>query len=96
MNLSRQPLSEEEIARALQELDGWDFEDDRLVKQVAFADFREAVGFIVRTAFEAESLDHHPEIRNTYNRVALALNTHDAGGKVTAFDVALAKRIDRL
>ncbi len=94
--MSRQPLSKAEIAEALHALDGWTFEDDRLVKQVAFGDFKEAMAFIVRVAFEAESLDHHPDLRNVYNRVTLALNTHDAGGKVTAFDVALAKRIDRL
>ncbi len=94
--MSRQPLSKAEIAEALHALDGWTFEDDRLVKQVTFGDFKEAMAFIVRVAFEAESLDHHPDLRNVYNRVTLALNTHDAGGKVTAFDVALAKRIDRL
>ena len=94
--MSREPLSREEIARALQELDGWTFENDRLVKQVTFGDFREAMGFIVRVAFESEALDHHPDLHNVYNRVTLALNTHDAGGKVTAFDVALAKKIDRL
>ena len=94
--MSREPLSRKEIARALQELDGWTFENDRLVKQVTFGDFREAMGFIVRVAFEAEALDHHPDLHNVYNRVTLALNTHDAGGKVTAFDVALAKKIDRL
>ncbi len=94
--MSRQPLAEEEIAQALQELDGWKFENDRLVKQFIFGDFREAMGFIVRVAFEAEALDHHPDMQNVYNKVTLALNTHDAGGKVTAFDVALAKKIDRL
>ena len=94
--MSREPLSKEEITRALQELDGWIFDNDRFVKQVTFGDFREAMGFIVRVAFEAEALDHHPDLHNVYNRVTLALNTHDAGGKVTAFDVALAKKIDRL
>ena len=80
----------------MQELDGWIFENDRLVKQFMFGDFREAMGFIVRVAFEAEALDHHPDLHNVYNKVTLALNTHDAGGKVTAFDVALAQKIDRL
>ncbi len=94
--MSRQPLSKEKIAQALQELDGWTFENDRLVKQFMFGDFREAMGFIVRVAFEAEALDHHPDLHNVYNKVTLALNTHDAGGKVTAFDVALAQKIDRL
>ena len=94
--MSRQPLAEEEIAQALQELDGWIFENDRLVKQFMFGDFPEAMGFIVRVAFEAEALDHHPDLHNVYNKVTLALNTHDAGGKVTAFDVALAQKIDRL
>lgn len=94
--MSRQPLSREEIDDALKGLDGWTFEDDRLTKQFEFDDFRSAVAFIVRLAFEAEELNHHPNLQNVYNRVDVALNTHDVGGKVTATDVELAKKIDRL
>lgn len=94
--MPRTPLSNEEIEQALTELDGWAFGNDRLTKTFRFDDFRSAVAFIVRMAFEAEELNHHPELKNVYNQVDVALNTHDAGGKVTGTDVALAKKIDTL
>ena len=90
------PLSKEEIEKALGDLMGWSFESDQLKKSFEFEDFREAVSFIVRVAFEAEEMNHHPEMKNVYSKVEIALNTHDAGGKVTQKDVELAKRIDGL
>lgn len=93
---SRDPLSKEEIEAALKELEGWDFEDDQLATSYEFDDFRSAISFIVRIAFEAEAMNHHPEILNVYNQVDIALSTHDAGGKVTAMDVELAKKIEAL
>lgn len=92
--MSRRPLTTKQIDEALAELDGWRFEADRLQKAFTFKDFREAMGFVVRLAFVAEAMDHHPELRNVYNRVELALNTHDAGGKVTELDVRLAQAIE--
>lgn len=93
---AREPLSEEQINQALEELDGWEFDDDQLVTSFEFEDFRSAVAFIVRLAFEAEAMNHHPELFNVYNTVDIGLSTHDAGGKVTATDVELARKIDAL
>ena len=89
-------LSSSEIDAALAGLPGWTLERDALAKTFKFATFREAFGFMTRVAFEAEAMDHHPEWTNVYNRVAIRLNTHDAGGKVTAKDVELAKRIQKI
>lgn len=88
------PLSPEEIAAALTTLPGWACERDALAKEFKFGSFREALAFMVRVGFEAEAADHHPEWTNVYNRVAIRLNTHSAGGKVTAKDVELAKAIE--
>jgi len=90
------PLTRKKIAGALETLAGWTFENDALAKNYTFGSFREAMSFMVRAGFEAEALDHHPEWTNVYNRVAIRLNTHDAGGKVTAKDVELAKRIQKI
>jgi len=87
------PLSPEEITTALAGLPGWTLEREALAKEFKFADFRAAMAFMVRAGFEAEAMDHHPEWTNVYNRVAIRLNTHSAGGKVTAKDVELAKKI---
>jgi 4a-hydroxytetrahydrobiopterin dehydratase len=91
-----QPLATAEIQAALAALPGWAFERDALAKNFQFKTFREAMGFMVRAAFEAEAMNHHPEWTNVYNRVAVRLNTHDAGGKVTAKDVKLAGRIEKV
>ena len=90
----REPLTAAEIRRALAELPGWRHEDDALRKTFTFSHFREAVSFLVRLAFEAERLNHHPEIRNVYNQVEVALNTHDAGNTVTEMDTRLAVAIE--
>ena len=89
-------LTTEKIEAALADLPGWSHEDDRIKKSFSFDNFRAATAFIVRLSFEAEQRDHHPEIFNCWNRVEIALNTHSAGGKVTAKDVDLATAIEAL
>jgi 4a-hydroxytetrahydrobiopterin dehydratase len=88
------PLNSAKIAAALTKLPGWKFQRNALVKSFEFGSFREALSFMVRAGFEAEAMNHHPEWTNVYNRVAIRLKTHDAGGRVTARDVALARRIE--
>ena len=90
------PLSEEKISEKIKELNGWIWENNCLKKEFEFSNFRDAMTFLVRISYEAEGMDHHPEISNCYNRVSLSLNTHDAGGKVTEKDFSLALAIDRL
>jgi 4a-hydroxytetrahydrobiopterin dehydratase len=94
--MATQPLTQTEIAAALPALPGWTFDRDALAKEFKFGSFKEALSFMVRVGFEAEAMDHHPDWTNVYNRVAIRLNTHDAGGKVTAKDIALAKKIQAL
>ena len=94
--MSIPPLSDTDIHEALQGLPGWSREQDSLTKTFQFKTFREALGFMVRVGFEAEALDHHPDWSNVYNRVVIHLNTHDAGGRITAKDVTLARRIQTI
>jgi 4a-hydroxytetrahydrobiopterin dehydratase len=89
-------LTMQEIQGALDALEGWKLEGSALAKTYTFKSFREAMGFMLRVAFEAEALNHHPDWSNVYNRVSVRLNTHDAGGKVTAKDVELAKRFEKV
>jgi 4a-hydroxytetrahydrobiopterin dehydratase len=90
------PLSPPEIAESLRDLPGWAWEREALEKTFTFGSFREAMSFLVRASYEAEELDHHPDWSNCYSRVTVRLNTHDAGGKVTAKDVELARRLQRI
>ena len=90
------PLTPAEIAEALRTLPGWTFANDALVTEFKFGSFREAISFMVRAAFEAEALNHHPDWTNAYNLVAIRLTTHHAGGRVTRKDVALAQKIQEI
>ena len=91
------PLSPEERDEALKQLPLWCYVKERgaLTRAFRFSDFSEAFGFMTRVALLAEKADHHPEWSNVYNRVDIALRTHDAGG-VSARDVSLALSIDHL
>ncbi len=93
--MSKVPDSEQ-LEKELAGLKNWKVEDDKLTRDFSFADFREAMSFMVRVAFEAEDIGHHPELFNVYKNVRIQLATHDAGGKITSKDIDLAKRIEAL
>lgn len=88
-------LSSEELAIALNDLKGWSIENGKLHRQFQFASFIEAFGFMSSLALVAESMGHHPEWFNVYNRVTIDLTTHDAGG-ITRLDVELARKANEL
>lgn len=89
-------LSESHIDAALANLPGWSYENDKLHRHLEFGSFREAMSFIVRISYEAEAMNHHPELYNVYNKVDITLSTHDAGGKVTEKDIELAQAIHKI
>jgi 4a-hydroxytetrahydrobiopterin dehydratase len=86
-------LAADEIDAALTLLPDWKREGGAIAAAYSFASFRDAVAFILRVGFEAEEMNHHPEIVNVYNRVSFSLSTHDAGGAITERDITLAGRI---
>ncbi len=92
-----QKLTGEARSQALGELPGWTEVTgrDAITRALSFPDFSTAFAFMTRVALMAESMDHHPEWSNVYNRVTVTLATHDAGG-VTDKDVALALFIDKV
>ena len=86
-------LDATEVDDRLSRLDGWDLDGGKLHRELRFADFSEAFGFMARVALAAESMGHHPEWSNVWNRVSIDLTTHDTGG-LSDLDVELARRID--
>lgn len=88
-------LSDSEIGSMLHALEGWKILNGKLHKEFEFDDFEDAISFINKVATIAESLYHHPEIWNSYNRVVIDLITHDEEG-ITDLDFAFAKHVDSL
>ena len=88
-------LKANEIADWIRANEAWRLEEGKLMLSLKFENFSMAWGFMSRVALLAEQQDHHPEWVNVYNRVDIALVTHDAGG-ITTKDLDLAKAITQL
>ena len=89
-------LDQEAIEERLGSVPGWAVEDGKLHRELEFADFNEAFGFMTRAALVAEKMNHHPDWSNSWNKVEITLTTHDAGATVTDNDRAMAAAIDGL
>jgi 4a-hydroxytetrahydrobiopterin dehydratase len=76
-------LTAAEIQNRLQELTGWTLEGDAIRRQFTFPSFPDAITFVDRLAFDAETADHHPDILINYKRVTLTYSTHSEGGLTT-------------
>ncbi len=94
--MARYKLNDEEITTALTTLPGWQVQEGKLVKQFKFGSFAKAMGWMVTVALVAEKMNHHPEWSNVYNRVTVALVTHDLGNVISNLDVELATKMEQL
>jgi 4a-hydroxytetrahydrobiopterin dehydratase len=74
----------------------WTETNNSLYREFTFKNFSEAFAFMTRVALIAEKMDHHPTWTNTWNKVEIWLNTHDAGNTVTERDKKLAAAIDKI
>ena len=89
-------LNEQEIQDRMKEIDiSWVLKGKFIHREIIFKDFVEAFSFMSSVAIIAEEHGHHPNWKNVYNKVNIALNTHDADG-LTNKDFQLAKRIDQI
>lgn len=89
------PLSSQEIISQLESLAGWQLEGGEIVRTFSFRDFPGSLDFVNRVGELAETAGHHPDIDIRYNKVRLALATHDAGG-ITTKDFDLAGKINQI
>jgi 4a-hydroxytetrahydrobiopterin dehydratase len=88
-------LTDEEVRRSLERVPKWELRDGKLHRDFAFADFPAAFAFMTRVAFAAEKANHHPDWSNTWNKVAIDLQSHDVKG-LSRRDFDLAATIDTL
>jgi 4a-hydroxytetrahydrobiopterin dehydratase len=93
-------FSQSAIEISLKELNknsdnAWVIKEDRLHREFKFPDFISAFGFMTKVAILSERSNHHPEWSNKYNKVAISLTTHEAGG-ISNRDFELADEISRL
>lgn len=92
-------LSTTDVEKELAELNKntnslWECEENQLQKTFVFADFVSAFGFMTKVAIIAQSIDHHPDWSNVYNKVTVKLSTHSSGG-ITNLDFSLANAMEK-
>jgi pterin-4a-carbinolamine dehydratase len=93
-----QPLNDQELRSILtyDDYDGWyvdnfgDAEARYIAKTFKFANFNQAADFMKMVSDHCRILDHHPEWRNVFSQVTVALTTWDARRKVTIYDLNIA------
>jgi 4a-hydroxytetrahydrobiopterin dehydratase len=87
-------LSEGRIGLQLAKTNGWRLRGREISRTFTFEDFVQSIRFVNRVAKYAESMNHHPDILIKYDKVRLALTTHDEGG-LTMKDFRLAQKINK-
>ncbi len=88
-------LTDSEIQKALGSLPGWKKNGTAIQRMFEFPDFKTAMQFVNKIADAAEQANHHPDIDIRYNKVTMALVSHDSGG-VTPRDVRMAEKINQI
>lgn len=86
-------LEPAKVILALSTLPQWQRHGEIISRTFAFKDFPIAMKFVNAVAELAEQAQHHPDVDIRWNKVTLALTTHDAGG-LTEKDFALARQCD--
>ncbi|WP_406288100.1 4a-hydroxytetrahydrobiopterin dehydratase [Embleya sp. NBC_00896] len=93
--MASQPLTDAELTKALADLPGWQVADGDLAATYK-SPRPNVVAFYTAVAAAEDAADHHARITILYGTLSFALNTHDAGGAITAKDVDMAERITAL
>ncbi|ERN40247.1 Pterin-4a-carbinolamine dehydratase [Rubidibacter lacunae KORDI 51-2] len=88
-------LCTEAIRANLARCPGWHLNGNQIECTREFAGFVEAIAFVNKLVEPAEAAGHHPDLAISYNKVTIALTTHDAGG-LTDADFAMAAAISDL
>ena len=88
-------LTPEMVQQGLRSLPLWELEGKEIVRHYQFPDFVAAMLFVNQVAAKAENAGHHPDIDIRYNKVRLALISHDQGG-LTQRDLKMAQALDSL
>jgi 4a-hydroxytetrahydrobiopterin dehydratase len=90
-----QLLSDSEIQEKAAQLEGWEVEGKELKRTMEFKDFVTAIDFVNKLVEPAEAAGHHPDLAISYNKVTVALTSHDAGG-LTEKDFEMAQVLSNL
>ena len=90
-----EPLQKEEIEKAIQNLDGWEYNENAIHTKIEFKNFKEAFDFTIKAGELAEQENHHPSILTEWGKVTVTWVTHKIKG-LHENDFTMAARTDAL
>lgn len=88
-------LKQEEIHKYLEDITGWQQQENKITKLFTFKNFVDLMEFTNKMAGLAESEGHHPDFSVSYNKLDVTLYTHKING-LSVNDFILAAKIDEL
>ena len=86
-------LTNKEIVSLLQELPGWQQQENNIIKEFHLPTFLDAISLTNHVAIASEIADHHPDISINYRTLSFVLSTHHSEG-LTKKDFDLAAQIE--
>lgn len=89
------PLSDDQAAALLAQLDGWQRQGPVISKTYRFRNYHETMAFVNATAWISHREDHHPDIALGYNQCTVSYSTHAIGG-LSENDFICAAKVDAL
>lgn len=89
------PLSQQEVDRLKEQLDGWIQQDQLIAKTFEFKNYYQTIAFVNAVAWLSHGEDHHPELKVTYKHCHIEYTTHAVNG-LSENDFICAAKIDAL
>lgn len=86
-------LTQGEVKKGMSSVREWSRKGSVISRTFKLKDFPAALKFVNTIGRIAEKAQHHPDIDIRWNKVTMALTTHDSGG-LTDKDFAMAAKID--
>ena len=88
-------VSKDDVRASLENLDGWEFSDNKLKKELHFGSYMDGIEFVNTLARKAEEREHHPDLVVGYCKVHVEFTSHDLGG-VSEECISMASYIESL
>ncbi len=89
------PLTQQEVDKLMQQLDGWKQVDQLISKTYRFKNYYETIAFVNAVAWMTHREDHHPDLKVTYNSCQVEYTTHSIHG-LSENDFICAAKVDAL
>ena len=89
------PLSPDEIAARLLQLEAWQSSDQLIQKTYPFKNYYQTMAFVNAIAWVSHREDHHPDLIVGYNQCQVKYTTHAING-LSEKDFICAAKLDKL